>query len=101
MTDPSTFTAEHRSWEWELVHQYEDGSLPASAWSEATLAVVAGWYAKSLPREQAVARYTQYYHRNHRRLQNRLDKASIPTAAIEAVDAVWESLLTRVLDKAT
>jgi hypothetical protein len=99
VTDPTTFTAEHRSWEWELVLQYEDGSLPASAWNEATLAVVAGWYAKNLPREQAIARYTQAYQRNHRRLLNRLDKASVDTAGIEALDKVWESLLTRVLDR--
>ena len=99
MTDPTTFTAEHRSWEWELVLQYEDGSLPASAWNEATLAVVAGWYAKNLPRDQAIARYTASYQRNHRRLLNRLDKASVDTAGIEALDKVWESLLTRVLDR--
>ena len=43
MSDPNTFTAEHRSWQWELVLQYEDGSLPASAWNESTLAVIAGW----------------------------------------------------------
>jgi hypothetical protein len=100
MTDPATFTAEHRSWQWELVLQYEDGSLPASAWNESTLAVVAGWYAKNLPAEQAKARYAQYYDRNRRRLTNRLDKASVDTKGIEALDAVWESLLTRALQGA-
>jgi hypothetical protein len=100
MTDANTFTAEHRSWEWDLVLQYEEGSLPSSAWNEATLAVVAGWYARNLPRQQAVARYEQYYQRNRRRLMNRLDSASVPTEAIEAVDKVWESLLTRVLPPA-
>jgi hypothetical protein len=95
MTDPRTFTAEHRSWQWELVLQYEDGSLPSASWNEATLAVVATWYAKNLPREQATARYEQYYHRNHHRLTNRLDSASVATSAIEAVDAVWQSLLAR------
>ena len=98
MTDPNTFTAEHRSWQWELVMQYEDGSLPASAWNEATLAVVASWYAKNLPREQAKARYEQYYHRNHHRLTNRLGGAAIATSAIAAVDGVWESLLTRAFE---
>lgn len=97
MTDPNTFTAEHRSWEWEMVMQYEDGSMPASAWNEATLAVVAGWYAKNLPAEQAKTRYEHSYHRNRRRLSNRLDAASVDTKAIEALDAVWESLLTRRL----
>ena len=43
MSDQSSFTAEHRSFEWELVLKYEDLSLPASEWNEATLAVVAGW----------------------------------------------------------
>ena len=37
MSDPTSFTAEHRSWQWELVLQYEDGSLPASSWNEPTL----------------------------------------------------------------
>jgi hypothetical protein len=92
-----TFTAEHRSWEWELVLQYEDGSLPAAAWNEATLTAIATWYAKNLSPEQAAARYEQYYHRNHHRLTNRLDGASIATSAIEAVDQVWKSLLVRAL----
>jgi hypothetical protein len=50
-----------------------------------------------LPSEQAEARYEKAYHRNRRRLSNRLDPASVDTAAIEKLDGVWESLLTRVL----
>ena len=96
MTD--TFTAEHRSWEWELMLQYEDGSLPASAWNESTLAVIASWYAKNLPRDQATARYEQHFHRNRHRLTNRLGGASVATSAIEAVDGVWQSLLTRAFE---
>ncbi len=98
MTDPSTFTAEHRAWQWELVLRYEDGSLPAAEWNESTLAVVSSWYAKNLSREQATARYEQYFHRNRRRLTHRLDGASVATSAIEAVDGVWESLLVRALE---
>jgi hypothetical protein len=98
MTDPNTFTAEHRSWQWELVLRYEDGSLPASEWNESTLGVVAAWYAKNLTREQATARYELYYHRNHHRLTNRREGASVATSAIEAVDGVWESLLARALE---
>jgi hypothetical protein len=30
---------------------------------------------------------------------NRLDSASVDVCAIEAVDAVWESLLARALDE--
>ena len=101
MTDPRTFTAEHRNWQWEQVLRYEDGSLPAAEWNEATLAVVASWYAKNLPREQATSRYDRYFHQNRRRLMNRLDSASVDTSAIEAVDAVWESLLARALGDAS
>ena len=97
MTDPGTFTAEHRSWQWELVLQYEDGSLTADQWNEATLAVVAEWYAKNLPAEQAKARYEKSYHQNHRRLSNRLGAANVATDSIAALDAIWESLLTRYL----
>ena len=98
MTDPATFTAEHRSWKWELVLRYEDGSLPAAEWNETTLGTIAAWYAKNLTREQATTRYAEHYHRNHRRLTHRRDGASVATEAIEAVDKVWESLLARALE---
>ena len=98
MTDPATFTAEYRSWEWELVLQYEDGSIPAAAWNEGTLTTIASWYAKNLSREQATGRYEQYFHRNRHRLTHRLEGASVATSAIEAVDGVWEALLTRALE---
>lgn len=94
---PQTFTAEHRSWEWELVLQYEDGSLPSSAWNETTLAVVAGWYAKHLTPDQARRRYEQSYQRNRRRLSHRLGDAAVDTTALDALDAVWQSLLERRL----
>ena len=98
MTDPTTFTAEHRSWQWELVLRYEDGSLPAGEWNVETLTMIAEWYAKNLPREQATSRYEQYYHRNHHRLTNRREGAAVATDAIETVNGVWESLLKRALD---
>ncbi len=97
MNNPGTFTAEHRSWEWNLVLQYEDGSLPASAWTPETLGVVASWYARHVTREQARTRYEQYYHRNLRRLSHRLNSAAVPTKAIRTVDAVWESILEDAL----
>jgi hypothetical protein len=97
MTDATTFTAEHRSWEWELVLRYEDGSLPAAEWNVETLTVIAGWYAKNLAPDQARGRYEQYYQRNHHRLTNRRDGAAVATDAIQAVDAVWQSLLTRAI----
>jgi hypothetical protein len=97
VTDPRTFTAEHRAWQWELVMQYEDGSLPASAWNPATLETVAAWYAKHLTPDQATTRYEKHYHRNRRRLTHRLDSAAVATDAIEAVDAVWASVLEKAL----
>lgn len=101
MTDPRTFTAEHKSWQWEMVLRYEDGTMPASEWNESTLAIVADWYAKNLPREQATTRYTEHFHKNRRRLTHRRDGASVATEAIEKVDGVWESLLARALGPAT
>ncbi|MEO7963057.1 MAG: hypothetical protein ABIT38_04015, partial [Gemmatimonadaceae bacterium] len=99
--DPRTFTAEHRSWQWELVLQYEDGSIPASSWNESTLGVVAEWYEKNLPADQAKSRYILYYQRTHHRLTHGLDHATVATDSIAAVDAVWESLLNRALARAT
>ena len=100
MTDPATFTAEHRAWQWELVLQYEDGSLPASAWNESTLGTVASWYATNLSREQATVRYEQHFHRNRHRLTNRRDNAPVAMSAIASVDVVWQSLLARALESA-
>jgi len=97
MSESNTFTAEHRSWQWELVLRYEDGSLPATDWNASTLSTVANWYAKNLTPDQAKARYEQYFHRNRHRLTHRRDGATVATDAIEAVDGVWESLLTRAL----
>lgn len=100
MTEPGTFTSEHRAWQWELVLQYEDGSLPAAAWSPSTLNTVATWYASNLTREQATTRYEQAFHRNRQRLTHRRDNAAVATDSIEAVDKVWQSLLTQALEKA-
>lgn len=101
MSDARTLTAEHRSWEWDLVLQYEEGSIPAAAWNQGTLTTIANWYAKNLSREQATTRYEQYYERNRRRLMNRLSESSVDTPALEAVDAVWKSLLTRAFEAQT
>jgi hypothetical protein len=79
------------------VLKYEDGSLPATQWNVETLTIVARWYAKNLDRDVATARYREHYERNHRRLTNRREGAEVATAAIEAVDQVWESLLAGAL----
>jgi hypothetical protein len=94
-----TLTAEFRSSEWELVLKYEDGSLPAAQWTVETITMVAGWYAKNLSREAATARYREHYQRNHHRLTNRREGAAVATEAIDAVDQVWESLLSKALEK--
>ena len=99
MTDPRTMTAEYRSWQWELVLQYEDGSLPASEWNASTLTTVTDWYAANLTREQAKTRYEQHYHRNHHRLTNRRDNAAVATEAIESLDTIWQMLLENSLTK--
>ena len=99
MTDPSTFTAEHRAWEWDLVLEYEGGLLPASKWNAETLGIVAAWYARNLTPEQAIVRYEQHFHKNRQRLTHRRDNATVATDAIEAVDAVGQSLLTKHLER--
>ncbi|NUQ11673.1 MAG: hypothetical protein HUU26_04985 [Gemmatimonadaceae bacterium] len=100
MTDPGTFTAEHRSFEWDLVLRYEEGSVTPSEWNEALLTAVAGWYARNLTRDQATTRYRQAYERNHRRLTHRRDGVQVATDAIEAVDRIRESILETALGKA-
>ncbi len=97
MSESTTSTQEFRSWEWELVLQYEDGSLPATAWNAGTLTTVATWYAKKLTPAQARARYEKHYHRNRNRLTHRLSEAAVATDSIESVDAVWQSILTKAL----
>ena len=97
MSEPTTFTQEYRSWEWELVLQYEDGSLPATAWNAGTLTTIATWYAKNLTPEQATRRYEQHYHRNRHRLLHRLSEASVANDSIESLDTVWQSLLAKAL----
>lgn len=101
MTDPATFTAEYRSWQWELVLRYEDGSLPIAEWNESTLGTIAAWYAKNLPRDKAIARYEEHFHKNRRRLTHRREGVTVAMEPIEAVDRVWESLLTRALEGGT
>ena len=99
MTDPSTFTAEHRAWEWELVLAYESGDLPATKWNPETLGIIANWYADNLTAEQAKTRYEQHFQKTRHRLTHRRDNATVATEAIEQVDAVWESLLSDAIKR--
>ena len=93
-----TLTAEFRSWEWELVLKFEDGSIPATEWNVETVRTVASWYAKNLTTDIATARYREYYQKNHHRLTNRREGAAVAMDAIEAVDQVWEPLLASALE---
>ena len=72
-----------------------------TSWNEATLGVVASWYAKNLQRDQATARYEQYYHRNRHRLTHRRNDALVDNASIEAMDLVWQAILTRAFERAS
>jgi hypothetical protein len=101
MTDPATFTQEFRNWQWELVMRYEDGSLPASEWNEQTLRTVAQWYAKNLPREKALERYNEHYHKNRHRLTHRREGAHVDTEAIESMDGIWGQVLDQAFDALT
>ncbi|MEP7383523.1 MAG: hypothetical protein ABI910_17695 [Gemmatimonadota bacterium] len=96
----STVSNELRAKHWSVVLRFEEGSLPASEWCEETLTLVASWYAKHLTPDRARARYEKYYLRNRHRLSNRLGNAPVATESIEAVHAMWESLLQRALDGA-
>lgn len=95
--DPNTLTAEHRSFQWELMLMFEDGSLPAAQFTEATLGVVAGWYAANLSPADATSRFTTHYQRNRQRLSNRLGTAAVDTASLVALDGVWELVLSRAI----
>lgn len=95
--DPNTLTAEHRSFQWELMLMFEDGSLPAAQFTEATLAVVAGWYAANLAPAEATARFTTHFQRNRHRLSHRLGAAAVDMSAFEALDGVWEAVLSRAI----
>jgi hypothetical protein len=95
--DPNTYTAEHRSFQWELMLLFEDGSLPAAQFTEATLGVVAGWYASNLSPAEATSRFTTHYQRNRHRLTHRLGASAIDPATLEAMDAAWEPVLQRAL----
>ena len=45
-----------------------------------------------------MARYRPAYERSHHRLASRLGGASVAVGAIDALDAVWESLRSRARD---
>ena len=79
---------------WEFVLCFEDGSLPATAWNERTIAVVAVWYLAMHSVEEAVSRLEAAVARNRRRFQRRADGAS---SAVVDSTALWPRILQQVL----
>jgi len=85
---PSTFEL------WEFVLSFEDGSLPASAWNERALAVVAIWYLSLLAPAEAMARLEAGIRRNQLRLAPR---GGAPGDGATSLGEVWPSALRHVL----
>ena len=83
---------------WEFVLSFEDGSLPAAAWNERTIAAVAVWYLSMLPVEEAVARLQAAVQRNRRRLRRRADGSHGETIDLAAL---WPRILQHVLTVAS
>ena len=79
---------------WEFVLAFEDGSLPAEAWNDRALAVVAIWYMFLLPPGDAMERVETGLRRNQFRLRER-------SGALDDIDAlteVWPVVLRHVLE---
>lgn len=80
---------------WEFVLSFEDGSLPASAWNDRALAVVAIWYLFLLPPGDAIERLETGMRRNQLRLARR------PGAlgdGITSLAEVWPVVLRQVIE---
>ena len=78
---------------WEFVTSFEEGSLPASAWDERALAVIAVWYLSLLPAAEATRRIVIGLKRNQIRFAGR------PGALGEdfAPEDVWPCVMRQVL----
>ena len=83
---------------WEFVLAFEEGSLPASALHEQTVATVAVWYLSMHPVEEAVARLEAAVQRNLRRLRRRLGHSG--ENAID-LSSLWPRILQHVLTVAS
>jgi hypothetical protein len=79
---------------WEFVLSFEDGSMPASAWNERTLAVIAIWYLFQLPPGEAMARLELGLRRNQLRFSHRPGFLGIGT---DSIAEVWPVVLRHVL----
>lgn len=79
---------------WEFVLSFEDGSLPASAWNERALAVVAIWYLSLLSPSDAMARLELGLRRNRVRYADRPGSLG---DGIATPAEVWPFVLRHVL----
>jgi hypothetical protein len=79
---------------WEFVLSFEDGSLPASAWDERALAVVAIWYLFLLPPADAIARLEVGLRRNQLRFAHR--PGALGDGIADAAE-MWPCVLRHVL----
>src|SRR5215213_6780542 len=85
---PSTFEL------WEFVLSFEDGSMPASAFNERALAVIAIWYMFLLPPGDAMKRLELGLRRNQVRFKHR---PGMLGDAIDSTADVWPLILKQVL----
>ena len=79
---------------WEFVLSFEDGSMPASAWNERALAVVAIWYMFLLPPGDAMKRLELGLRRNQVRFSHR---PSVSGDGVDSVADVWPSIVKQLL----
>lgn len=78
---------------WEFVSSFDEGSLPASAWDERALAVVALWYLSFLPPAEAARRVVMGLRRN----RIRFDGGSVSLGDDLTVDDVWPCVVGQIL----
>ena len=79
---------------WEFVLSFEDGSMPASAWNERALAVVAIWYLFLLPPGDAMKRLELGLRRNQLRFSHQHGALG---DGVDSVADVWPRILRQVL----
>jgi hypothetical protein len=79
---------------WDFVVSFEEGSLPAAACTDQSLAVIAIWYLSLLPPTEAMERLEVGLGRNRFRFEGAADGAG---ERMESLADVWPRVLRRVL----
>lgn len=80
---------------WEFVLAFEDGSLPADAWDDRSLAIVAIWYVFLLPPADAIARVEAGLQKNRLRFRNHPNALG---AGADSLAEFWPVVLRHVLE---